>query len=314
MLRYLSLVLVVCLHTTALAAAQPHSGVDTAASPSAPLADTLGTYHHPITTTSSLAQRYFDQGLRLLYGFDYAGAIRSFQEATRLDPHCAMAHWGIALALGPNINSPMDAQLEKTAYNAIQRAFALAGYASEPERAYIEALAKRYAPSSVADRTAHDRAYADAMRRVTQRYPDDLDAATLFADALMNLHPWEYWTPEGQPQPDTPEIVETLEKVLQQNPEHPGVPFTTISMYSKRRLTQNELCLLPGASLNSCQALVTSHICRRIFTCVWDCTLKRQRVTAMLSIWTKAAYTKPRHSVSVLRCSTDITSTPSGPR
>ena len=192
MLRCLSIVWVVFLYTTALAAAQPHAILDTTASSSVPLSDTLGTYHHPITTLSALAQRYFDQGLRLLYGFDYAEAIRSFQEAARLDPHCAMAYWGIALALGPTINSPLDPEQEKMAYTVIQQARALAHYASAYERAYIKALAKRYSLSSAADRQARDRAYADAMRELSRRYPNDLDAATLFAAALMELNPCEY--------------------------------------------------------------------------------------------------------------------------
>jgi tetratricopeptide (TPR) repeat protein len=243
------------LVTTALTAAQPHGRGGAVPSSFIPLYNTLGTLHHPITTTSERAQGYFDQGLRLLYGFQPTEAIRSFQEAARLDPHCAMAYWGIALALGPTINYPLDPQQEKMAYDTVQRALALAQYASARERAYIEALAKRYSPSPPANREALDRAYADAMRKLSQRYPQDLDAATLFADALMNLHPWDYWTLDGQPQPTTLEIVATLEKVLRQNPGHPGAihyyihaleasPYPERALPFARRLPS----LMPGIS------------------------------------------------------------------
>lgn len=175
-----------------------------------------------ITFCSEAVQRYFNQGLRLFYGFDQTGAIRSFQGAAGIDPHCAMAYWGIALALGPTINTPLDPEREKLAHRAIEHARSLAGSVSKRERAYIEALTKRYLASPTTDRQARDRAYADAMRTVAQRFPDDLDAATLFAAALMQLHPWEYWTADGRPQPDTVEIITTLEKVLQKNPNHIG--------------------------------------------------------------------------------------------
>lgn len=221
MLRYLPIVCVVFLYTTALVAAQPHTIPDTIPSASIPLFDTLGTHRHPITPPLELAQRYFGQGLRLVYGFNHEGAIRSFQEAARLDPHCAIAYWGIALAVGPNINMPLDSQREKMAYDAIQQALALVPSASEREHAYIEALAKRYSSPNT-DRKALDQAYADAMRELSRRYPADLDAATLFVAAMMELNPWEYWTHNGQPQPDTIEIIETLEKVLQKNPKHLG--------------------------------------------------------------------------------------------
>jgi tetratricopeptide (TPR) repeat protein len=133
-----------------------------------------------------------------------------------------MAYWGIALTLGPNYNLPVDAERDRAAYEAIQKALALAPQASEAERAYIEAIAKRHSSDPNADRKTLDTAYADAMREVAKRYPDDLDAATLFAESLMNLRPWGLWTHDGQPQPGTEEIVSTLESVLKRNPEHPG--------------------------------------------------------------------------------------------
>ena len=181
----------------------------------------LGSYHQSITA-SDAAQAYFDQGLRLVYAFNHLEAESAFLEATRLDPTCAMCYWGIALSQGSNYNSPTDADRERTAFAAIQRAVVLAGPATDRERATIEALSKRHADTPTTQRAELDRAYADAMREVARRFPDDLDAATLFADALMNLRPWNLWKPDGSMQPETPEILETLERVLRANPDHPG--------------------------------------------------------------------------------------------
>jgi len=202
-------------------AAENHNGKT--AQPSVPLFDNLGSYHHPITTSSELAQRYFNQGMRLVYGFNHAEAIRAFQEVLRLDPNCAMAHWGIALALGPNLNDRMDNERAKEAYKSIQQAIALASYVGEPERDYIKALSARYAADpEKTERKTLDHAYADAMRSLSQRYPQDLDAATLFAAAIMNTMPWEYWTADNQPRDGTLELVATLESVLKRNPDHIG--------------------------------------------------------------------------------------------
>ena len=181
----------------------------------------LGSYHQRITG-SDAAQAYFDQGLRLVYAFNHMEAESAFLEATRLDPTCAMCYWGIALSQGSNYNSPTDADRERTAFAAIQQALVLAGPATDRERATIEALSKRHADTPTTQRAELDRAYADAMREVARRFPDDLDAATLFADALMNLRPWNLWKPDGSMQPETPEILATLERVLRANPDHPG--------------------------------------------------------------------------------------------
>ena len=201
---------------------------------SVPLYTNLGSLHHPVSTQSPLAQQYFDQGLRLVYGFNHGEAIRSFEEAARQDPNCAMAYWGIALALGPNINDPGDAAREKAAYEAVGKALSVAQHASDAERAYLDALAKRYSatgeagggavmmPMPAGDAAVRYQAYADAMVEVARRYPDDLDASTLYAEALMDLRPWDLWTKQGQPQPGTLEIVATLERVLAANPNHPG--------------------------------------------------------------------------------------------
>lgn len=219
-----------------------------------PLNGCLGSHHHPITTDSDLAQRYFDEGLILTFGFNHEAAIHSFEEALKLDPECAMCYWGIAYALGPNINAPMDNAVVPDAYAATQKALELAPQANEAEQAYIEALAKRYAAEPVEDRVPLDQAYADAMQEVVKNYPDDLDAATLFAEALMDLSPWNYWTQEGEPTEYTDEIVTTLEAVMARNPNHPGanhyyIHATEASQQPERAIPSAERLefLVPGA-------------------------------------------------------------------
>lgn len=191
-------------------------------SASVPLFKGLSTWTHKVTTSSPEARQYFDQGLRFIYGFNHDEATRSFKEAARLDPNCAMAYWGIAFTLGPNYNLPTDPDRAKAAYEATQKAVTLAPQVSEKERAYIEAIAKRYVADPQADRKALDVAFADAMREVAKRYPDDLDAVTLFAESMMNVRPWDLWTADGDPQPGTEEIVSALESVLKRNPDHLG--------------------------------------------------------------------------------------------
>jgi tetratricopeptide (TPR) repeat protein len=186
------------------------------------LFDNLGSLHLPITTTSEQAQRYFDQGLRLVYAFNHEEAIRSFEAAAYLDSQAAMPYWGIALALGPNINSAMEKKDEHRAVEMVQKARRMAGRATAVEQAYIDALVTRYVGRKGGKRKGLDEAYAKAMRSVTQRFPEDADAATLFAEALMDLRPWDFWKPDGRPQPGTDEIVTTLESVLARNPDHPG--------------------------------------------------------------------------------------------
>ena len=197
-----------------------------AAGRQAPLFDDLGNHRHAISTKSPEAQRYFDQGLMLAWGFNHAEAGRSFREAARLDPGCAMCWWGASLVLGPNINAAMEDGAVPDAWDALQKAVALAPNASEPERAYIGALAKRYVPKAVKDRKPLDTAYADAMREVAGRYPEDLDAAALFAEALMDVTPWDYWEKDGRPKAWTPEILSTLETILARDPDHvAGIHF-----------------------------------------------------------------------------------------
>lgn len=187
-----------------------------------PLFEGLGSHHHAITAHDDAVQRYFDQGLRLVYGFNHDEAIRSFEEAIRRDPGCAMCSWGIALALGPNINAAMESEAGARAYEAIQKAMDLAQRASPKERAYIEALARRYGPDPSADRARLDSAYERAMGAVARAYPEDADAGVLHADAIMNLSPWNYWTEDRKPRPQTGELLAELERVLADHPDHAG--------------------------------------------------------------------------------------------
>lgn len=183
----------------------------------------VGAHHHKVSTSSAEAQRFFDQGMALIYGFNHEEAARSFRRAAELDPRMAMAHWGIALAVGPNYNEPaIDLDRMKAAYAAIEKARQLAASAPARERAYIEALAQRFTLDPNPDGKKLARAYADAMRELHRLYPDDLDAATLFADSLMNLNPWQLWTKDGKPAAGTEEIVAILEEVLRRDPNHIG--------------------------------------------------------------------------------------------
>lgn len=187
-----------------------------------PLFANLGDLHHPVTTTSSRAQRYFDQGLLLLYGFNHPEAIRSFRSAAQLDPRCAMAYWGVAYAYGPHVNRPMTAEDTAAAWAALQEAVVRKPGASPRERAYLGALEQRYRPQHSDERGELDRAFADAMRRLVQEYPDDVDAQTLFAEALMNTMPWDYWAGDRSPRPETEEALAALRTVLARQPDHPG--------------------------------------------------------------------------------------------
>ena len=187
-----------------------------------PLFEGLGSHKRKVTTDSPKAQRYFNQGLAFLQGFNHGAAIRSFQEAARLDPECAMAHWGIALASGPHINYPLvPPPAAELAWKELNLAQKHAAQATRVERDLIEALSTRYANPQPEDRSELDRAYAEAMRKVWKAHPDDPDVGALFAEAMMDLRPWDQWTPEGQPQPGTDEILATLDAVLKLNINHP---------------------------------------------------------------------------------------------
>ena len=187
-----------------------------------PLYDNLGNYQFTITTSSPDAQKYFNQGFALSYAFNHGEAIRAFKEAIAIDGNCAMCYWGVAFALGPNINAPITEDAAREAQAAIEQARARAAGATPREQAYIAALAKRYAPDPKAERVPLDRAYADAMRELAREYPDDLDAVTLFAQSLMDTSPWNYWQPDGTPRQFTNEVISSLESVLARKPDHMG--------------------------------------------------------------------------------------------
>lgn len=198
--------------------------------PAVPRFDGLGRHHHPITTKWALAQRYFDQGLTLCFNFNHAEAIRSFEAAAMVDTNCAMAWWGVAFAHGPNINAPMFEDAVPKAWEALQKAIQLKDQASAKERDYIDALAKRYAREPAKDRSALDADFADAMRALAKKYPDDLDAQTLLAEALMDMSPWNYWQDDHTPKPSAKEALAVIESVLSRVASHSGADHLYIHL------------------------------------------------------------------------------------
>jgi tetratricopeptide (TPR) repeat protein len=182
----------------------------------------LGDLHHPVSTSNPQAQQFFDQGLRLIYAFNHDEAARSFAHSAELDPKLALAYWGVAEAIGPNYNDPASDERFIKAHEAIQKAVNLSANASPSEKAYILAMALRFPADAKADRRKAAEAYHDAMREVAKTFPDDLDAATLFAESGMDLHPWGLWHPDGTPEAGTEEIVTTLESVMKRDPNHLG--------------------------------------------------------------------------------------------
>lgn len=233
----------------------------------APRLQNLGKHAFRVTTKSKQAQLFINQGVNLAYGFNHAEAARAFREAARLDPGCAMAYWGQALVLGPNINVPMTPEDEPKALELVQKAVATKARASAREQAYIDALSQRYS-GKAEERAARDRAYADAMREVARRYAQDLDAATLFAEALMDLRPWNYWAPDGTPYAETSEIVATLESVLSRKADHPGANHYYIHAVEATKNPERAeaaadrlLTLMPGAGH---MVHMPSHIYMRV--------------------------------------------------
>jgi tetratricopeptide (TPR) repeat protein len=182
----------------------------------------VGNLHHPVSTKSPEAQAAFDEGLRLAYGFNHDEAVRSFERAAKADPKLAMAYWGIAWVKGPNYNLPIDAAGELAAYDALKKAQALASGAPQNEQDYISALSRRYSSDTVPNFTKLSADFKDAMKEVSAKYPDDLDAATIYAESMMDMNPWGLWHPDGTPWELTPEITRVLESVLRRNPEHMG--------------------------------------------------------------------------------------------
>lgn len=224
-----------------------------AGKPLAPRLQNLGVHTFPVSTTVERAQLFINQGLNLAYGFNHAEAGRAFAEAARLDPASAMAYWGQALVLGPNINAAMAPEDEPKALELAQKALSMKAGATPRERAYIDALALRYT-GKAEDRVKADRAYAEAMRRVASAAPGDLDAQTLYAEALMDLRPWNYWTRDGLPYEETKAVQATLERVLAAHPNHPGALHLWIHLWEPTDTPERAeaeadrlLPLMPGA-------------------------------------------------------------------
>ena len=240
---------------------------ESARGPIAPILVGLGDHAFEVTTDSEESQAFFDQGLRLTYGFNHSEALRAFKEAARLDPGNAMAYWGWALVLGPNLNLPMVPEVAGQAYEAIQKAMSLRERVSSREQAYIEALATRYSSEPAAPRSALDAGYATAMSALAKRFPDDLDAATLYAAALMNLSPWDYWNLDGSPKRDTGEILDTLQSVVDRDPRHAGALHYFIHAVESRHPDRGErhadmlAGLMPGAGH---MVHMPSHIYMRV--------------------------------------------------
>jgi len=254
-MRYrLPVLLALALCATAVAA-QEH--MDHHAAKPATLMQGLGDLHHPVSTKNSEAQKFFDQGLRLIYAFNHDEAARSFQRAADFDPKLAIAYWGVAEAVGPNYNDPASEERFKQAHESIQKAVDLSGNASPSEQAYIQAMAKRFPADPKADLKKAAEDYHDAMREVAKRYPDDLDAATLFAESGMNLHPWGLWQQDGTPREGTEEIVATLESVIRRDPNHLGAVHYYIHAVEASNAPERALA---GANRLAALAPAAGHI------------------------------------------------------
>src|SRR5580700_4598534 len=249
-----SLLLIMCC--CAIVIAQEHNAHPAAAKP-ATLMTGIGTLHHPVSTKNPQAQQFFDQGLRLIYAFNHDEAARSFQRAADLDPKLAIAYWGVAEAVGPNYNDPASDDRFQAAHNAIQKAVDLSGDAPPSEKAYIQAMAVRFPADPKADRRKAAEAYRDAMRDVVKNFPDDLDAATLFAESGMNLHPWGLWHVDGTPEEGTEEIVATLESVLKRDPDHMGAVHYYIHAVDASPSPQRALA---GANKLAAMAPAAGHL------------------------------------------------------
>jgi tetratricopeptide (TPR) repeat protein len=232
----------------------------------APRLQNLGTHVFPVTTASERAQQFVSQGLNLSYAFNHAEAGRAFREAARLDPTCAMAYWGQALVLGPNINAAMDPKDEPTAHLLVKQAISLKAAASPREQALIDALAHRYSDRP-GDRAERDLAYARAMKAVVDRFPDDLDVAALYVESVMDLQPWNYWTRDGEPRDGIADVVALTESIIARNPAHPGALHLYIHLmeaaHPERAVTAADrlLPLMPAAGH---MVHMPSHIYQRV--------------------------------------------------
>ena len=221
-MKILAIILAIIFSMVPVHAQHGHGGHSSPAKKPVWLDDGLGNVDHPVTTKSTEAQKYFNQGLAYLYGFNHAEGINSFRHAAELDSEMAMAYWGVSLALGSNYNVTADEAQLVEAYENLQKAIALSEKASQADRDYIAALSRRYAKDPKTDRKALAEAYKKAMGELVRNYPDDLDGATLYAESMMNLRPWQLWTLDGKPAEGTLEILAVLEGVLKRNPKHTG--------------------------------------------------------------------------------------------
>src|SRR6266850_2387108 len=257
MIRRLTILCLLALTLCATGFAQEHEHAVAAKNKTATLMAGLGDWRHPVSTTNAQAQAFFDQGLRLIYAFNHDEAERSFQRAAELDPKLAMAYWGIAEAVGPNYNDPASEDRFVQAHQAIEKATSLAGDASESDQAYIAALTKRFPADPKSDLQAAAKEYRDAMREVSKKFPDDLDAATLLAEAGMNLHPWGLWHADGTPEEGTEEIVLALESVIRREPNHMGAVHYYIHAVEASRSPERALA---GANRLAQLAPAAGHI------------------------------------------------------
>ncbi len=265
-----------------------HAGKKKSDAPLPPLMEGLGPIDHKITTADPVAQQYFNQGLRLMFAFNHDEAIRAFRAAEIIDPDCAMAQWGVALALGPNYNVQADPEKVEAAYLALRKAQQLVRRATPKEQAYVAALSERYDEDPQADRQELDQAFAEAMLDVASQYPEDLDAAVLAAEAMMQLRPWDLWSADGKtPLPGTEEIVATLESVLTKNPKHTGANHFHI--HACEASDRPERALPSARRLAELRrARGTWFTCRRTFTTAWACTTTRSKRIARRSTLTKS--------------------------
>jgi tetratricopeptide (TPR) repeat protein len=269
-----------------------------------PLLPGYDVVHFPVTTTADLpqerrdsVQRYFDQGLLLAYGFNHAEAARSFWQATRLDPGCAMACWGFAYVLGPNYNAGMEPDNYERAYKAVQEAVRLSAGCVPKERELIAAMATRYTAEPVEDRSALDMRYSDALRAVAGMFPDDADVATLFAESLMDLHPWDLWDKNGTERPWTPEIIATLESGLKKFPDHPGAHHLYIHAVEASRTPDRAL---PSARFLGNAVPVSGHLVHMPSHIYIRTGLYHEGVLANTrSVSVDSAYTAASHAAGV---------------
>jgi tetratricopeptide (TPR) repeat protein len=257
MRKRISLLLAIVVCSSALFAQTHAAHAAPAAAKPATLMTGYGDLHHPVSTQNAQAQKFFDQGLRLIYAFNHDEAARSFQRAAKLDPKLAMAYWGVAEAVGPNYNDPASDDRFVAAHAAIQKATDLSSGAAPAEQAYIAAMAIRFPADPKADRRKAAEGYRDAMRELVKEYPDDLDAAVLFAESGMNLHPWGLWHVDGTPEEGTEEVVATLESVLKRDPDHMGAIHYYIHAVEASRSPERALA---GANKLAAMAPAAGHL------------------------------------------------------